>query len=885
MLSARLSSPKSALKRREVVGIALLLVSLLTIFFWPAIFTGRVLLPVDSIFEVDPLWQPLAPEGFTEPGNPLIADQIYQFYPWKRLAVGSLAEGTVPLWNPYINSGQPFLANGQSAVFSPFNLFSYLFPLNVSFVVITLVRFFVAGLFTFLFTREVGISRVGATFAALAFTFSEPMVVWLGHPLSSILVLLPALLFLTERSLTRQSGLYTFALGLIIGAQFLGGHPETSFHVMLTWFAYALYRAVALNGWRPARLIGPGLKIVAAVAVGFGLAAVQLLPFVDFTLSSNIFSSRANLAQGSGLTISDLFFNWHDWPIIITALLPRFYGTPLDNSYWYPYRNYSEHSLYCGVLPLALALVAAFYAGKDWLSKRKRGNAPGPGKAGDLEPPRYFFVALAIVMLGIALRLPLFEIVHHLPIFNLVVNERFRMILPLVVAVLAGMGLDRIVADLSRSPQGKRAEGLRTLVVVLVAFALLSLLAILVASVGFRVFEDQFMERGREFMRSLQGHPLHREPLETYYDLVDVRHQKKLALYSPSNVVMYLPVLIGLGAVVLYRRLAASSRRVSVLSGFALLATVIDLFAVGMPYNPTVEPEQIFPSLPSLQVLPQDAEAYRIIALGPVLRPNSNMVFQLSDARGYDAIIPRRYTELLGRVEGAYYSPPHFFFTHADSPLLDLLNVKYVLADREVGGRWEQVYGDADGIRVYRNKDVLPRVFIVYRAEFVNSPADSLARLVDPDFDWREAVVLEGEPPTWLALPGTPPSTRLSSSQAAPGRASIVNYQLNEVQVEVQNPADGFLVMTDGYAPGWKVRFDSSTAHARDGQKGKIYIADHAFRAVPLPAGRHRLTFVYEPASYRIGALISLLTIGTVTILTVAILWIGRRRHHQAKSQ
>jgi len=78
--------PVSPLGWREVVLAALLLTALLLLLFWPAIFAGRALLPTDLIYQLDPLWQPLAPKGFTFPGNQLLIDQVYQFYPWKQFA-------------------------------------------------------------------------------------------------------------------------------------------------------------------------------------------------------------------------------------------------------------------------------------------------------------------------------------------------------------------------------------------------------------------------------------------------------------------------------------------------------------------------------------------------------------------------------------------------------------------------------------------------------------------------------------------------------------------------------------------------------------------------------------------------------------------------------
>ncbi|HEX9595595.1 MAG TPA: hypothetical protein VF982_01855, partial [Anaerolineales bacterium] len=86
----------------------LLLVFLLVVFFWKPLFTGQALLASDLLFEIDPMWQPLAPPDFSAPGNRVLSDQVLMFYPWKKFALEQLARDQLPLWNPYVNGGLPF---------------------------------------------------------------------------------------------------------------------------------------------------------------------------------------------------------------------------------------------------------------------------------------------------------------------------------------------------------------------------------------------------------------------------------------------------------------------------------------------------------------------------------------------------------------------------------------------------------------------------------------------------------------------------------------------------------------------------------------------------------------------------------------------------------
>jgi len=810
----------------------LFLILALVIFFWPAVFSERVLLPADLIFDLDPLWQPLAPENYTHPGNPLLSDQACQFFPWKVFTRRMLAQGELPLWNPYTDGGGPFLANAQSAILSPFNLLSYLVPLYPSYVVTAILRLLVAGTFTFLFAREIGLGRPGALLAMVAFAFSGPLIVWLGHPHSFVIVWLPAMLLTIERALTRRNRLYVIASGLVVGAQFLGGHPETSFHVMLVWTVYALYRAISLEGWRSPRLLPQLARIATAAVMGILLAAAQLLPFLEALAHSATLSARvAEASNGVPSLLSSLLFEWHDWPTVITALLPQYFGTEIDGSYWFPYSNYSEQNAYVGVLPLALATMITFRCARHRPSARRN--------------LVLFFALIAAICLGIALRLPLLNVVNYLPLFNLAANGRMRLIYAFAVAVLSGLGLDEIVKEHEHSPH----ITLRALI----SLALASLLLITLAYAGFAIFKDEVIRSGRDFMEANWGTPYLSRPLQYYYTLVEERYEKKLALFHPSNIVMYLPVLVCLAWFALHRWVHKQRLSARIWSYAALGLTIFDVLLVGMPFNPTTAPQHIFPTPGAIQFLQQDRDIYRVSGTDLILYPNSGMVFDIFDIRGYDAIVPRRYTNLIDSLEGHYRFHFHSLFVKGQSPLFDLLNVKYILTDQELDGKWKLVYRDAGSVRVYQNGNVLPRAFVVYRAEIVDTAAQSLMRVTDTTFDFRERVVLEEMPTGWTEPPEGPISAVVQ----------IVDYQANRVRLEVETAADGLLVLTDTHAPGWTALLD--------GYPTPAYVANHAFRVVLVPSGTHQIEFVYKPLSFTIGAATSLLTMTTLLLIPLAV--------------
>ena len=107
---------------------------------------------------------------------------------------------------------------------------------------------------------------------------------------------------------------------------------------------------------------------------------------------------------------------------------------------------------------------------------------------------------------------------------------------------------------------------------------------------------------------------------------------------------------------------------------------------------------------------------------------NVGMYYDWQDIRGYDSIIPRQYAELMeriapqanellyNRIAPLYAQQGGDVYAPLDNPLLDLLNVHYVLTEHYIPNpTWQEIYRD-EAVGVYENRDVLPRAFIVPEA-------------------------------------------------------------------------------------------------------------------------------------------------------------------------
>jgi uncharacterized membrane protein YfhO len=104
---------------------------------------------------------------------------------------------------------------------------------------------------------------------------------------------------------------------------------------------------------------------------------------------------------------------------------------------------------------------------------------------------------------------------------------------------------------------------------------------------------------------------------------------------------------------------------------------------------------------------------------------------------------------------------------------------------------------------------------------------------------------------------------------SAPSNSSEVTFTVygpNEIVAQVNATQDGYLILSEMYAPGWHAYID--------GQVVSILRANQLLRAVPIVAGTHQFRMIYDPLTFKLGAIIS----GVTLLLTLgALLWLWRQ--------
>jgi O-antigen/teichoic acid export membrane protein len=326
-------------------------------------------------------------------------------------------------------------------------------------------------------------------------------------------------------------------------------------------------------------------------------------------------------------------------------------------------------------------------------------------------------------------------------------------------------------------------------------------------------------------------------------------------------------------------------RRVPVWRPLALIVVALDLIIFGAGFNPAADPAWLEFTPPSIEFLQEQASegdpwrltTYQIQGDTKTLNANIPWLHKLEDIRGYDSIIPRQYVDYMRAIEEQgellfNRIAPIYGVEHLSSPLLDLLNVRYVMTEGEIPNSDYRLVYDEE-VRIYENTDALPRAFALPNAEIVGEAelTDRL-RSLDP----RAVVLLDS-----ATLSGPLSTASPTANTAWPLQpATVVSHAPNAVFVDVEMPGPGWLVLADSYFPGWKAYRSApdgqvpTPKHEPAGETElQIVRADGNFRAVWLEEGTHRVRFKYTPMSFKLGLYGSFMATVVLFLLTLYWLW------------
>ena len=733
------------------------------------------------------------PQVTVDGGVFFVQDVMVQNVPFRHFLHEALAAGRLPLWEPAINCGFPLFAEGQvGALYPPNWIGAAVLSPAAAVTASILVHLWLAAAATWLYLRALGCGRAAALTGGIAYGLSGYLVVRAMSPNFIVAAAyLPVLFYLLETGLVRGRPLRIALTGPVLALQLLAGHPQAALYGALAAAAYGIVRAWQLQ--RPQALLAAALALV-----GTGVAAVQLLPTYEL----------AQLSMRAGAIDYGQFVNMSLPPErLLCLLLPDFFGNSATGSYWGRSAGfYIQLCPYVGVLTLAFALVGV-----------REGRSSTRG----------FFGLLAVAGLTLSLGhyTGLFHALHEVPFLRqLRIPTRFLLWWAFAAAVLAGLGVDRLVAD-RRPPRGTW-------------WPMWLLGVALVAAAG--LANASTLWGTPPALGADAGRLLARYRIDLWADLVRAGGALiavVVLLAPPLRRLRAAPALTGVAAVVL---------------------CWTELRDFGAGFNGALPARVYEDSPPAADAIRAHAEGWRAQADPGVPLSGSVRLASLVSERdapfdwhsgwAYDTSSYEAYPQTLRMYTAGLFglantlpgwSPlhlkRHWEFASGLPELLKLANAGFVVSYAPLTSPAVELLHEGT-VRVYRNREALPRAYVVPEAVVIADARQRLAALRAGRVDPRRAVILDRPPEAGPEGAGHFAAAR------------ITRYEPRRVDVELPGQA-GYLVLADTQAPGW-VAFVG-------GERRDVMLANHVFRAVPVDAGEHRLEFRYEPLAFALGGCIS----------------------------
>ena len=274
----------------------------------------------------------------------------YAFYSWE--ATEWRATGSIPLWNPMIMGGLPFLAVvTHGDILYPTALLRYFLPVHVVMNLAFFLHYILAGFLTYLFLRRMAASWTGAVTGGIAYQLSGIMISYVqpGHDgklfVSTLLPL--ALLALVIALCDRRFWGYPL-LAVAVALCLLSPHVQATYYLLIAAALFALYLTFGEVTTEPSRPRLARLALAfAAIVAGFGMGMPQILPFLQYIPHS---PRAAGYSVGySGSTSFGV-----PWDHVPEFFIASFVGHM--ESYWGS-NPLKLHSEYLGLPVIALAIL------------------------------------------------------------------------------------------------------------------------------------------------------------------------------------------------------------------------------------------------------------------------------------------------------------------------------------------------------------------------------------------------------------------------------------------------------------------------------------------------------------------------------------------------
>jgi hypothetical protein len=781
-----------AARRSDLAAVALLGV-FVAVYLWPILFGGETFAAGSVLYLVAP-WNAAPPPHLQSNLNPLLTDLPLAVYPWNLMVKTALHSGVFPSWNPRSLAGTPLFANPQTGVLAPFNIPLWVLPLTFGMSVSAALKLWCAGVGCYLLARELRLSFWPALLAGAGFVFCGYNTTWLAHEtVVAVTAVLPWVIWCTERLVHRRRPVDVILLAVAVAVAIAGGHPGTAVQAVgaaLLYFAVRLACEPALSRAERARVVGMALG---GFVVGGLLTTVIALP----TLLTGQGASGAEIRAGGGpvMPLSTLK----------TALFPGWWGRP-DHIEFPVAFNYAERTLYAGTAALILA-VAALIRRSEWRRTLPLASVGALGLAVPLGAPGvHWFVV-------------------HLPLFDMVTDNRMIFLFEFAVVMLAGFGLQSLLD----APNDQRRVWLTVAAGVAVS-------VVAVVAMG-----PSFHE-----LKVVQNH---------FRTGTDYRSAHVVAMTSVAWWLIFSACVALLLVALRFERIAPTVFAVGIVA-----VALADAAHFDRGFQPMAPRSIGFPGeTPGIRFLQRNVGPSRVAGFNHALVNGYDTTFGFRDVRGYDPPQPSKRYLRLWQIANPSQSAADPLTIDRPSlralRVLSVLGAGWIVADpfltRPIRGAGISVdYKGRDAI-IYRNDRAAARAFVPDTVVGARGEDAALATVADRDLDTRRQAIAE------------PPGRSEAPASAGAGSVSISDNEDARVTLRAQMTRPGLVVLSDAWARGWSVKVD--------GRPATPIRANVVMRGVMVPIGSHEIEWRYRIPGFRVGALVSALTLLALVAWGVAL--------------
>ncbi|MBN1550424.1 hypothetical protein JW979_03095 [bacterium] len=756
----------------------------LAVLFWP-ILLGKAPVNIDWLANSFPPWC----TGLHRV-NPDIDDPILQHYPLAYRAAKSWQTGLVPLWNPDIACGMPLLADSHSMPFDPVYIIAYMtFSLpHMAWSMLICLQFFLLAFMTSGFLRCMGCNRAGASMGSIALVFSGTVITWCQMRLyTGTLIWLMAALWSIESNTHRQNrSIIDNRTAIAMMFMAFSGHLQFIFYgwIIVTMYAFVRY--------------GKSMQSIIKSAT---------LPVWSAVLSLTLWLPQLELISRTmrgdpGRYFPAFRFGLAPW---ISLVCPDFFGHPVTGNY---FGGYLFNKSYLNLPILYIGLIPLFFTVFAILSWRKN--------------TRFFIVITALILIGLTL-LYLKPVRYGLytawpGFFSLDPGRLAAMAVPML-SILSGIGLTLFLNLHASSPRS-----LRKLFATPIALCILTLLL----SCCVYIFKSKLLAQMK--------------PNSITAYLLKLHADNGLLLLFP-------PVMktLGFSLIFCFLILVYMRNRLTgffpIVLGISLLA--LDLMPPASIYNSFLSDSYLKLSPPLRDRWPAtNPEKGRICSIDPVmttenagklLPPNTSLLLNGYDFRGYVSTYVGRYAELLNAIQKRRYFDRRL--QTVVPPLFDASGIRYFMTDGKAhSDHWKPMIIQPEWT-LFENPDFYPKAWLIENTLPFHNLDDMLQKVKSGNISLDRTVFIEGNR-----------NYRHFQSMTFDMNGAYlqtIRTDPHTLVFDVETTNGGFMVVNDVFYPGWKVLANDEPA--------ELLSADYLFRGTLLPAGKLTVKMFYRPISFLLG--------------------------------